>query len=355
MRRRPRGRRKGAKSGRVSPDPRGRKVVSRPQDSGPGPARPDLAPKGTATPEGCSGKARPQSWTRSCLQGTPPPTSRYGAALSLCTATTASRMTQRNIAYPPYRGLPPPSPYRMRRRGPQPVSRSRLRTWEQRTRRWAARSDPAPALRLRLTHAKRALPPPHHPRTERSLAAVACALHALQGPSPRLLGLEDILMGCFLHWTDTGADPRWGLSALQCVPQRLGSVGPRPPRGPWLAVWRSGPALAVPPPPLEGGHATLPGRPPAGAPLGPGSPPRPPCRSRRTAGLDQRSPAPGAPGRGVGRRGGGLRGPLGGYHPRWHHEVPSPGRQAPSPLGTRSRPPARCWPPSRGCLPCGTR
>ena len=74
-------------------------------------------------------------------------------------------------------------------------------------------------------HVSRALPP-HHPRTERSLAAVACALHALEGPFPRLLSLEDILLGCFLHWTDRGADPRWGLSALQRVPQGLAVSGP---------------------------------------------------------------------------------------------------------------------------------
>ena len=33
-------------------------------------------------------------------------------------------------------------------------------------------------------------------------------------------------MGCFLHWTDTGADPRWGLLALQRVPQGLAVSGP---------------------------------------------------------------------------------------------------------------------------------
>ena len=88
-----------------------------------------------------------------------------------------------------------------------------------------ARSDPAPALRLLLTHVSRAVPP-HHPRTERSLASVACALHALEGPFPRLLSPEDILMGCFLNRTATGAHPRWGLSALQRVPQGLAVLGP---------------------------------------------------------------------------------------------------------------------------------
>ena len=69
-------------------------------------------------------------------------------------------MTRRHIAHPPNRALPPPSPYRMGRRGPQPVSRSCQNTWEQRTRRWMARSDSAPPLRLWLTHVSRALPPP---------------------------------------------------------------------------------------------------------------------------------------------------------------------------------------------------
>ena len=80
--------------------------------------------------------------------------------------------------------------------GLQPVSRSRLNTWEQRTRRWMARSDPAPALRLWLARVSHALPP-RLPRTERSLASVACALHALEEQPPSLLSLEDILMGCF--------------------------------------------------------------------------------------------------------------------------------------------------------------
>ena len=57
--------------------------------------------------------------------------------------------------------------------------------------------------------------------TEGSLAAVACALHTLKGPVPRLLSMEDILLGCFLHWTDTGTAPRWGLVTLQYVPQGL--------------------------------------------------------------------------------------------------------------------------------------
>ena len=59
------------------------------------------------------------------------------------------------------------------------------------------------------------------------------------------------------------------------------------------------------------------------------------------AGLHQRTPAPGAPSRGVGRRGRGLQGPLGGYHLRRHLPVPPPGRQtsrpAPGPACGRGR------------------
>ena len=75
-RRRPRGRRGGGGGGGGG-RPHGllRPVLSlrSAQDSGRNPARPDAGPRGTATPEGCSGKARPHSWTRSCLHGTPPP------------------------------------------------------------------------------------------------------------------------------------------------------------------------------------------------------------------------------------------------------------------------------------------
>ena len=34
-------------------------------------------------------------------------------------------------------------------------------------------------------------------------------------------------MGCFLHWTAKGADPQWGLSVLQRVPQGALSHGAR--------------------------------------------------------------------------------------------------------------------------------
>ena len=101
------------------------------------------------------------------------------------------------MAYAPYRALPPPSPYRMGRRGLQPLPRGRRLTWEQQMRRWVARSDPALAIRRWLTQVSRSVPPRGH-RSEGALATVACALYALEGPAPRLLRLEDILMGCFL-------------------------------------------------------------------------------------------------------------------------------------------------------------
>ena len=92
-------------------------------------------------------------------------------------------------------------------------------------RRWVARSDPAPAIRRWPAQVSRSLPP-RSPRSEDALATVACARYALEGPAPRLLRLEDILMGCFLSWTGTGAHPRWGLSPLKCVPQGLAISGP---------------------------------------------------------------------------------------------------------------------------------
>ena len=69
---------------------------------------------------------------------------------------------------------------------------------EQQVPRWVARGNPAPALRLWLALVSRALPP-RHQRSERTLAAVAYSLHALKGPAPHLLYMEDILIKCFLH------------------------------------------------------------------------------------------------------------------------------------------------------------
>ena len=88
-----------------------------------------------------------------------------------------------------------------------------------------ARRDPAPAVRCWLAQVSRSLPPRSH-RLDRALATVACALYAVEGPAPRLLRLEDIFMGCFLSWTDTGANPKWGLFPLNCVPQGLAVSGP---------------------------------------------------------------------------------------------------------------------------------
>ena len=201
-----------------------------------------------------------------------------------------------------------------------------------------ARSDPAPALCLWLAHVSRALPP-HHPRTERSLARVACALHALEGRFPRLLSLEDILMGCFLHWTATGAHRAWGLSAMQRVPPHLAVSGPALHEFPSCRYGAVAP-LSPPPPPLEGGRATLPGRPRVSAPLVAGYPPRPPRRSRCSAGLAS------APQRlvllveGWDDEAEGS-GPWGGWHPQRHRQVPPPGRhvrrRAPGPACGRRR------------------
>ena len=139
------------------------------------------------------------------------------------TIGTAPSMPRREVQYPPYRALPPPSPFRRGRRGPLP--HSRLHAWEQQTRRWMTRCNPAPTLRLWLSHVSQALPT-RLLRSEQSLASVVYALHILGGLLPSHLCLEDILMGCFLHWTATGADRRWVLSALQRVPQRLAVSGP---------------------------------------------------------------------------------------------------------------------------------
>ena len=71
---------------------------------------------------------------------------------------------------------------------------------------------------------------------------VACARYALEGPAPRLLRLEDILMGCVLSWTGTGAHPRLGLSPVNCVPQGLAISGPALDEA---LGWRYGPAAPL--------------------------------------------------------------------------------------------------------------
>ena len=86
------------KAARSSPPPP-------PQDSGPGLARPDAGPRGTAAPEGCSGKARPQSWTRSCLHSTHPPTGGHGVT-PLALHSTDSKQN----AAAPHRVPPVPRP-----------------------------------------------------------------------------------------------------------------------------------------------------------------------------------------------------------------------------------------------------
>ena len=131
--------------------------------------------------------------------------------------------------------------YRVGRRGLQPLSRGRRLTWEQQMRRWVAWSDPAPAIRRWLAEVSHSLPP-RSPRSEGALATVACALYALEGPAPRLLRLEDILMGCFLSLTGTGAHPRWGLPPLNCVPQGLALSGPALPEA---LGWRYGRAAPL--------------------------------------------------------------------------------------------------------------
>ena len=116
--------------------------------------------------------------------------------------------------------------------------------------------DPAPALCLWLTHVShtiRAQPP----RSEQSLASVHYAPHARGVVLPSLLRLEDILIGCFRHWTSRGTDPRWGLWALQRVSRGLAVSAPAHHEA---LGYRYGTAAALrwsPSPLLERGHAVL--------------------------------------------------------------------------------------------------
>ena len=156
-------------------------------------------------------------------------------------------------------------------------------------RRWVARSDPAPAVRRWLAQVPLTAPPKPSlgdgPR-DRCLRPLrprgAGPPRAPSGGHPH--GMLPLLDG---H----GREPQVVAVAPELRAPGPGGIGPRPPRGPRLAVRPGDPTLAVPPPPLEGGRADLQSRPPAGAPLGPGSPSRPaeprrlPAR-RRGAGLD---------------------------------------------------------------------
>ena len=199
-----------------------------------------------------------------------PPPLQVGTASppSLCTAQTASRMPQRDIAYPPYRALPPPSPYRMGRRGPQPVSRSRLlgRRLAHVPLGGAERPGTGPPPLARPSKPRAAPLPPAHGRVPRG--------RRLRSPRPGGAGPPPPQSGGHPHGMlppldGHGRGPQVGAVDPTARPPGPGSVGPRAPRGPRLAVWPGSYALAVPPPPLEGGRVALPGRPPAGAPLGP--------------------------------------------------------------------------------------
>ena len=279
----------------------------------------------------------------------PPPIGRYSVALSLCTANTASRMTRRDIAYPPFRALPPPSPYRMGRRGP------------------AAAGFPQPPADLGaadapLGGAERpgAGPPPlAHPceprvaPPPRAHGEVPCS-RRLRAPRP----LGAVLPppqprghphGMLPPLDGHGRGPYGGLSALQRVPRGPAVSGPALHEalsrryGVAAPLWRS--------PRLHWRrHAALLGRPPVGAPLGPGSPPRPP--PRRLGPALPSAVCSWSRGGTTRRR---AHGAIGWVSPTAAPSSAFFGATGPSPRPrTRSRPPARCWPPSRACTPCGT-
>ena len=171
-------------------------------------------------------------------------------------------------------------------------------------------------------------PPP--PPVQRKVPRECCLCAARpRGAAPQPLQPGGHPHGVLPQLDGHGHGLRVGAISPAARSPRPGGIRAHTPRGPQLVVWRGSPALALPPPPPEGWRAALSGCPPAGTPLGPRSPPCPPRQSRHPAGLGQRTAAPGAPNRGVGRRGGGLRGPLGGCHPRRHRRVPLPGRHVP--------------------------
>ena len=191
-----------------------------------------------------------------------------------------------------------------------------------------ARSDPASALRLWVAHVSHALPPPPPAHKTVPRERRLCAARP-RGAAPRPPQPGGHPHGVLPQLDGYGSGPQMGAVSPATHSLGPGGIKASAPRGPRLALWRGSLALAVPPPPLEGWRAALSGGPSGGTPLGPGFPPYPPRRGRHPAGVDQRPPAPGAPHRRVGQRGGGLWGPLGGSHPRRRRPVPLPGRQVP--------------------------
>ena len=155
------------------------------------------------------------------------------------------------------------------------------------TRRWVALSEPALALRLQLAHVSAHPPPPTPLHVHRGVPRgyrLRCPRHRGAGPQPpKLCGHP---RGLLRRLDGHGRGPQGGDVNPAAHPLGPRSVGPRVPPGSRLVVWPGGHALAVPPPPLEGRRAAHPGRPPAGAPLGPGSPPCPLRLCRCPAGLD---------------------------------------------------------------------
>ena len=143
----------------------------------------------------------------------PPPPGRHGDALSLRAVGTAlhhamARRRAPSVPRPPAAVTVPDGPSRAAASFPQPPEHvgAADAPLDGTVRPGAG---PPPLARPCEPSAT-----PRLPRTERSLASVACALHALGERPPSFLSLEDILMGCFLHWTATGEGPGWGLSAV---------------------------------------------------------------------------------------------------------------------------------------------
>ena len=124
-----------------------------------------------------------------------------------------------------------------------------------------ARGYPAPALRLWLAHVRPALPP----RRQRS-----------EGSSPRPRGSGSPASrpvghphGMLTPLDGHGCEPQLGSFDPAVRPPGPGSVGPRAPRGPWLAVWPGGRTLAVPPASIGGRTRSAPKSPPCFSDRGP--------------------------------------------------------------------------------------